>query len=446
MRKLLLALPLVAGGAWAGTTYYSGTQTEPAYERLLAQLNQFKPFTVVAEEYNAGFIQSTAITKVTASPEADAEVLFRLQHVIDHSPVGRDQAGTRIGANSVTTTLIVDELPQGLQDVLNDKEPLVLHTRINLSGATVNELDIEEFAYSEDSKSVSFGGGHYEFVSGASGTLTGEGMLQAIEIVDENLGKRFEMAASPLKLDLQQYRPSLFAGSYSMDVPSMTITDDSAGLDVVIRDMQVSSDSDIEQGDFQGYMALSIAELDSPLPIDSGEWRLDMRGFSVEGLETYTETMQSIDLTDVSAGANPSDLADTMMDAYKALITPGIGITNKVSLRNEGGDITLSTAIDYKGDGSTTGTDNLQTIRDLVNALTAHVSLKADVDAVNMTPLAMMMGHPMATQYILNDGSQYTSELKVADLILDANGDPQSLDSMLGGMLEMPLDILQNIR
>jgi len=34
MRKLLLALPLVAGASWAGTTYYSSSQSEPAYDRF----------------------------------------------------------------------------------------------------------------------------------------------------------------------------------------------------------------------------------------------------------------------------------------------------------------------------------------------------------------------------------------------------------------------------
>ena len=30
MKKLLFALPLLAGASWAGTTYYAGNQTQPA--------------------------------------------------------------------------------------------------------------------------------------------------------------------------------------------------------------------------------------------------------------------------------------------------------------------------------------------------------------------------------------------------------------------------------
>ena len=63
MKKLLIALPLVAGVAVAGTSHYAGTQTENEYEKLLKQLNNFSPFVFVNETYESGLGSSTAITK-----------------------------------------------------------------------------------------------------------------------------------------------------------------------------------------------------------------------------------------------------------------------------------------------------------------------------------------------------------------------------------------------
>jgi len=37
MKKLLLALPVVAGVSWAGTSYYAGVEAESAYDQLLTQ-------------------------------------------------------------------------------------------------------------------------------------------------------------------------------------------------------------------------------------------------------------------------------------------------------------------------------------------------------------------------------------------------------------------------
>jgi uncharacterized protein YdgA (DUF945 family) len=88
---------LVAGASWAGASYYAGAQTQSGYEQLLLQLNELKPFTLVNEEYYAGVANSTAITKVMESTAADAKVLFRLHHAINHSPIGMNDSGVRVG-------------------------------------------------------------------------------------------------------------------------------------------------------------------------------------------------------------------------------------------------------------------------------------------------------------------------------------------------------------
>lgn len=446
MRKLLLLLPLVAGASWAGTTYYSGSQTQPAYDKLLSQLNQMKPFTVVSEEYNAGFMQSTAITKVTVSSAEDAEVLFRLKHVIDHSPVGVDAAGTRVGANSVMTTLMIEDMPGEISAGFNGEEPLVLHTRVNMSGDTVNELDIAKFSLQEDGESFEFGGGNYQITSDAAGRVFGEGILQAISITDD-VGTKINVAASPTVIDLQRVSESIYSGEYSISFPSIVVSAPATGMEFDIKDIKLSSASQIEAGLYSGDAALVVGSLQSPLPVNSASWTFSMHDFSLDGLQKFNDTVQSLSVMDPDSLSEQAqeDVVASVVDAYKSLITPGIGIKNEIKATNDGGDMSLLTAIQFKGDGSVSGTENMFTVRDLLQALTANVVLDADAAAVNQTPLAMMMMHPIASQYVLDDGVKYKSDIKVADLILDANGDPQSLEMMLGGMLETPLDFLESL-
>jgi len=55
MNKLLLgALPLVAGASWAGTTLYSGSQSEDAYAQLVQQLDQMSGYSVKQEAWEPG--------------------------------------------------------------------------------------------------------------------------------------------------------------------------------------------------------------------------------------------------------------------------------------------------------------------------------------------------------------------------------------------------------
>ena len=190
MRKLLLALPLVASASWAGTTYYAGTQTQPAYDKLISQLNEFKPFTVESEQYNAGFLTSTAVTKVMNSAGPDAKTLFRLQHVIDHSPVGVDGNGARVGASTIHTTLMVDEYSQDVVEALaafDNQQPFEIFTRVGMSGEVTNDLVINPFSVNHEGAQASFEGGHYTIFSNDNGAISGSGTMGAIVLTEDEV-------------------------------------------------------------------------------------------------------------------------------------------------------------------------------------------------------------------------------------------------------------------
>ena len=51
------------------------------------------------------------------------------------------------------------------------------------------------------------------------------------------------------------------------------------------------------------------------------------------------------------------------------------------------------------------------------------------------------MMHPVAQQYLTSDGSRYSSNISVADLMLSVNGVQQSLEYYLGDELYEPLDL-----
>lgn len=296
----------------------------------------------------------------------------------------------------------------------------------------------------EDGKTIEFDGGNYQITSDTAGRVYGEGIMQALSVIDDT-GTEVKLAASPTMIDLQHVSQNIYSGEYSITLPSVVVNAPAMGMEIDIKDVQLSSVSKINSGLYTGDASLEIGSLQSPLSVYSVSWLFSMQDFSLDGLQKFNDTVQALSVMDPAIEGFARDEAiASLLDAYKALITPGIGFKNEIKASNSGGDMSLVTAIKYKGDGSQSGTDNLVTVRDLLQALTANVVLDADAAAVNQTPLAMMM-HPMASQYVIDDGVKYTSDLKVADLILDANGDPQSLEMMLGGMLEMPLNFLESL-
>ena len=106
MKKLLLAVPViagVAGASWAGTTFYSGNESRAAYERVIADLND-----------TLGLAMVTTVMTEDIDNELVAEVL------------------------------------QGF----GDQKPVVLQSHVGFDGTVDNEFTIApfEFAYKRGSQ------------------------------------------------------------------------------------------------------------------------------------------------------------------------------------------------------------------------------------------------------------------------------------------------------
>ena len=441
MRKLLLALPLVASASWAGTTYYAGTQTQPAYDKLISQLNEFKPFTVESEQYNAGFLTSTAITKVMNSAGPDAKTLFRLQHVIEHSPVGVDGNGARVGASTIHTTLMVDEYSQEVVDALasfDNSQPFEIFTRVGMSGEVTNDLLINSFSVSLEGTEASFEGGKYTITSNDTGAISGSGTLDAIVLTEDEV--EYTVSASEGKFDLQRLGTGIHSGSGSFNIPAIEFIAKDSGMNVKLTDIELNSDSSMEGELMNSKVLMKAGSIDSPLDINSASYEVEISGLSMQGMQGYVDSMKNVPLVGADSEEMDSMMA-TAIDAYQALISPGTGFGISLAMNNSGGDIETSFDATFKGDGSNSGYESVATIRDLASVLALRLQLNADETALNATPAAMLMMHPMAQEYLVYDGNSYVADIKAEDLILDVNGNPQSLEDMFGGILSMPLDL-----
>ena len=442
MRKLLLALPLVASASWAGTTYYAGTQTQPAYDKLISQLNEFKPFTVESEQYNAGFLTSTAITKVMNSAGPDAQTLFRLQHVIEHSPVGVDGNGARVGASTIHTTLLVDEYSEEVTEFLaafDNQQPFELFTRVGISGAVTNDLVLSPFSINRDGSEASFEGGQYTVNSDNTGAIAGEGELGAIVLA--NNVAQYSVSASTGVFDLQRISAGIHTGNYSFDIPEIAFINKESGTkDGRIADIKLTSNTEFEGALMNSDLQIVAGSVETPLDISSASFEFNIGGLSLQGLQEYVEIMESLPIV----GDDP-DYSDSLVasdfDAYKALISPGAKMGLDLAMENSGGAISTSFDAKFKGDGSVSGYDSMGTIRDLASAHVLSLKINADEAALHATPAVMVLLHPMAQQYLLSDGISYSTDIKAEDLILEVNGNPQSLEDMFGGILSMPLDL-----
>lgn len=441
MKKLLFALPLVAGASWAGTTMYSGTQTHNAYDNLVAQLDELSTLTVESEAYNAGFMQSTAITRVMNASGPGATVLFRLQHVINHSPVSINDNGARVGSSHIVTTLITDDMSEDVHEFLahfESGEAFVMHSQIGFSGIASNELILNRLSMDEDGNQINFDGGNYRFDYDIGGKLSGQGQAGTLTV---NIGDAmmFEVSPSTASYDLDWVSKGIYSGTQDFNIPMVTMHSPDTGMDVTLNNMSITSETTISNGIVSGGASLSIASLDSPLPVTAASLTAGFDGFSLAGVENYTRIINSL-MVSSEAEADAIVTMEQVGEAYKQLFNSGSSIVYALSLANDGGDMDASLKLKFIGDGSPGGSDNIATVGDLLRAMQGELIFDADAAALEQTPAVMLLMNPAVEAYVLNDGVTYSSNIKVADLIMDINGEPLSLELMLGDMLAMPLD------
>ncbi len=440
MKKVLLALPLVAGASWAGTTYYSGAQAQPAYEKLLAGLNAVsaESFVLDVAEYDAGFTASTAVTNVRLHGEPDA-VLFQLQHDIQHSPIGTDPQGARFSASRIKTTLVKDKIESAeVREIIasfDAGEPFVLYTDVGFRGDLVSDLQLHALEWRSDDKgAISFEGGRFKAIS-VGDKVDIDGVLGAVNLSDDT-GTALAVAESTANFDLLQVGNGVFTGNQSMVFPSVKFKR-GMGIEFSLKDTVIDSVSALDGDKVNTTMGLSMAQISSPLPLNSVDWDIDVNGLSVKGLENYITTVNTI-----AGTKDANDISAQLKEAYTGLITPGVDVVNKLTLSNDGGEIVSDINLSFLGDGTESGMDTIATVGDLLEAIRFGVKIDADQLAIEMTPAAMFMMHPMAQQYIVNEGEKYTTDISLAYLMIDVNGNTQPLSQLIGDQLNAPLDFL----
>ena len=164
-----------------------------------------------------------------------------------------------------------------------------------------------------------------------------------------------------------------------------------------------------------------------------------MAGLDVAALQTHAARINALYTVDAQ-DADPTELLGLVGELYGAMIVPGASLDYTLAASNAGGDVAASAGIVFEGDGSASGHAAMTSVGELLRALRMTATLDADADAVAMTPAAMFLAGDALAPWIVSDGTSYRSDIAVDDLIVDINGNPLSLELMLGEALAMPLD------
>ena len=446
MKKSLIALPLVAGAAAAavaGTSHYAGSQTQGEYEQLLAQLNELSPLVFVNEQYESGLANSSAVTKVMASKEADAEVMFRLQHDIKHSAVRMGDGGVDIGTVSINTTLQdADQMDPEFLAALTDDVPFTLITDVHMSGEMRNQLTISGIKMEDAGTNGSWSGINFESVTKDSSTV-GSGSMGVLAFNDAASGALMNVEQSPFEFDVINHGDMIFSGTGKFAFEKVSLVNPEMPVPIAIDSVQISADQSLDEDALSGTTLVSINGIESPLPIKQASLEMQMDDLMVEGLRQYNKLISAVG-TNPEAVMADSDLMTNFGAAIRDMVKPGSGMKYTLALANDEGDVDANVRIGVKSEAeegmSADALNNIVTGRDLLNILSLEGSLDADTAALSQTPIMMMLG--AAGDFITVTDESIKSEISLNGTTLNINGTELPLEMMANGMLDVPLSDL----
>lgn len=445
MKKLLLTLPLLAGASWAGTTYYSGAQSEPAYNRFLEQLNSTGIFIVKSIEYEAGFTNSTAVTEVRLSHEDRSDILFRLNHKINHSPVNVDPNNARLGAANIVTTLVTDKIDN--EDAIkiiqsfDTGEPFVMNTDVAIDGTTTSKIIVNAFIYNDADIAITTDESNINFTTTPDGAVLGNALIGSISATDQG-SQGFSLTESKLNFDYEKIDDVIFNMKFDLNVETVLVTDLSLNDQELFRLEEADFGLDLNLSDKKPYIRQSagIANLISDfVPLQFLDLNTEFAGFSIDYILENKDIFKRLTKKDdLDAWLKTEEFASTM----RYTVVPETSFSINANAKTTDGDADAAIKLWFAGNGTADGYTGMATTGDLAKAVAGTSTFYADRSVLMNTPLGKMLDDPIAQIYLKITDETVSVDAKLQNLLLTLNEQILPLELMAGKMLQLPLETL----
>jgi len=453
MKKLLVALPVLAGTAWAGTSYFAGVQSESIYDQFLTQTDAMKPFVFEKESFDKGLTTSHAVSIVKESSSPDAEVLFRLQHDINHSSVQMDDAGPAIGTATIRTTLVdgsINPKYEHIRDYFQSAVPLEIVTKAGIGGSVSNKITVSaaEIPVEDGSQTWSLAESVVTITSDQTRS-TGEGTIGAATLTDDE-GNKLITSPSQLTFNMANQKSSISDYEFLLNTDEFTVEPADVGEPVKATGIQLATSSKTNNDQIDYNITFDVGNIDmgalmpaDSAPVTSGKLVVDFNNMRVKALEEFNNYYGQFSLSERSELGD--DLPAEFLSEYAKIITKDAELSYDLALENSAGKANADVLLRFIGDSSESGKDNIVTGVDLGNALEVDANIVADKAALELTPAIMFMQSPPAQMVFVDEGDQYVAKATVRQLVADLNGQIFPLNEMSGGMLEIPLEDLMQM-
>lgn len=414
---------LVGVGAMAlGGPYLSGTEAETQYHQAIKSLNKQAGITAVSESYDKGYLSADVLTIITIDrTELDEELPqeITLSTHISHGIYS---------VNAVTHLLLGDTATTEFKEILGDKPPIEIITKINVLGdasivATTPKIDFTK-ADSDETVSISVFEMTLDVPSDykqVKANVSWPGMS-----VSGSDGAALVVGPFSMQQTGSQLTDYLWTSDMSMTLDSISGTDDGQTFD--LKQLKLSS---LTEEASEGRINSSFEMAVDSVKLNDDEFRNQKLVFTLSDLavKEFDALMETFDkLEETAQIGDPQQQAMAQMEQFSRI---GQDVT---ALFNKGLKIDISELFVNTPKGDVNGMLHLeQPESDVVNNAGPGALLQTTKGNLLLTVPVLLLegGTPemqqqldalLAQNFIVKEGDVYKTEAILENMIINVNG------------------------
>ena len=387
-------------------------------------------FEIRRNEFSDGWFSSTTTIEFIYTPIGTDAIALTMDFDIDHGPLLQTEDGLSIGLayaviqpsirNDLFDIAIAD-LPFPLPDIT-----LKLLARFDQS-MRVN-MNVSALNFSEAARELNFSGldANVDVASDQSVNFS----IQMGELsATENAGN-FNVLISGMTLtsSTTQINDILAESRATLAIPVVSST---LPLPFSVSDIGIDyglQASNTEDNSSEIYQTVSVASIESEIPVSSFSWLTEVKQVNNELLRDYSMLLSELQ-NEINAGAETlsADFTELGQELYLLVLQNPLEFNNRIEANSYDGDHTFDLRVLWAGISALNISTELD-INAAIAALNMGLDISLDLESILRSPLAGVVKPYVQQGYLTIANGRILVEASLQDSVLRVNGDKLLLE------------------
>lgn len=387
-------------------------------------------FEIRRNEFSDGWFSSTTTIEFIYTPIGTDAIALTMDFDIDHGPLLQTEDGLSIGLayaviqpsirNDLFDIAIAD-LPFPLPDIT-----LKLLARFDQS-MRVN-MNVSALNFSEAARELNFSGldANVDVASDQSVNFS----IQMGELsATENAGN-FNVLISGMTLtsSTTQMNDILAESRATLAIPVVSST---LPLPFSVSDIGIDyglQASNTEDNSSEIYQTVSVASIESEIPVSSFSWLTEVKQVNNELLRDYSMLLSELQ-NEINAGAETlsADFTELGQELYLLVLQNPLEFNNRIEANSYDGDHTVDLRVLWAGISALNTSTELD-INEAIAALNMGLDISLDLESILRSPLAGVVKPYVQQGYLTIANGRILVEASLQDSVLRVNGDKLLLE------------------